>query len=264
MTRAAAIMLGALAASLVAAARPPDASASVLCLVRKKSLVVRDQCKAREEQLTPDRQAELGLAGPPGVPGTPGPATGGLRVIDAVGREVGVVTNTYGYAGVVTVVGAMTLPGRSAPEFVTGQVDGNGLMVDSSCRDFAQFYETPTCQGQAYTDCTFGGCANEPGTFFARPIFHESTATGCFVGEPSEAKEATFFRRSRMLGSTVLQLNQQCRFLNGGTLIGVPVACKRNFLCADCCIPGQSVRSLVPVHSFDASLLGTPQFRLIR
>src|SRR5436190_23466404 len=111
MTRAAAIMLGALAVSLATAARPPDVSASVLCLVRKKSLVVRDECKPREETLTPDRQAELGLVGPPGVSGPPGPSTGGLRVIDAGGRDVGIVTRTDSYyGGTAQIVGQLTLP----------------------------------------------------------------------------------------------------------------------------------------------------------
>jgi hypothetical protein len=264
MTRAAAIMLGGLAASLVATARPPDAAASVLCQVRKKALVVRDQCKAREEPLTPERQAELGLVGAPGPSGPPGPSTGTLHVIDAVGRDVGVVirADTY-YGSTVQIVGQMTLPGRSAPQFVIGQVDGNGLQSDFSCRDTANYYETPTCEGQAYADCRFGDCEAIPGTYFAQPILHQSSTTGCFFGEPSETKEGDFFRRVRTTGRSVLEVNQQCRFGRGGTLVSVPVECKRGLLCADCCVPAPG-RSLIPVHSFDASLLGTPRFRLAR
>jgi len=261
MTRAAAIMLGALAVSLVTAARPPDASASVLCLVHKKSLVVRDQCKAREETLTPERQAELGLVGPPGPSGPLGPATGSLRVIDAVGRDVGLVTRVGGYYGDVEIVGQLTLPGRSAPDFVIGQVDADGLLRDRSCDEVAPWYETSTCDGQAYADCRFGTCEGIPGTFFAQPILYQSSTTGCFFGDPSETRQGDFFLRRQLFGTTVQQLNQQCLFFNQGTVLGQPVPCKRGGFCVDCCIPAPG-RSLIPVHSFDASLLGTPRFRL--
>jgi hypothetical protein len=262
MTRVAAIVLG-LVVSLVATARPPDVAASMLCQVRNKALVVRDQCKARERPLTPDRQAELGLVGPPGPAGQPGPPAGVLRVIDAVGRDVGVVIRTGGYySASAELVGQMTLPGRSASQFVIGQVDGNGLQSDFTCRDVAVFYETSMCQGQAYADCGFGDCETVPGTYFAQPILSDGSATGCFFGEPSEIKQGDFFRRRTSFGSTVLQVNQQC-FFSGGRVVSVPVQCKRGLFCADCCIPAAN-RSLVPVHRFDASLLGTPQFRLSR
>src|SRR5689334_16635126 len=180
MTRTAAIVLGGLAATLVAAARPPDAAASVLCKVRNKALVVRDQCKPREEQLTPDRQAELGLTGPPGPSGPPGPATGGLHVIDAVGREVGLVVGTHGYYGSVQIVTELTLPGRSTPQFVVGEVDGNGLQKAFECRDIAEYFKTSTCDGQEYASCDDGQCALTPGEFFAEPLSYRSSTTGCF------------------------------------------------------------------------------------
>src|SRR5688572_929222 len=127
MTRTVGLALGCVAASLVAAAYPSDVAASVLCQVRKKALVVRDACKPREELVTTARQEELGLGGPTGPAGPPGPSTGGLRVIDAVGREVGIVTGTNGYYGSAQIVTELTLPGRSAPEFVVAEVDGTGL-----------------------------------------------------------------------------------------------------------------------------------------
>jgi len=263
MTRAVAVMLGALVVSLVAAGRPPDASASVLCLVRKKSLVVRDQCRAREETLTADRKGGLGLTGPPGSAGVPGPATGSLRVIDAVGREVGLVIDTNSYSASARIVGVTTLPGRSTPEFFIAQVDGTGLQNQFGCRDIAEFFETSTCDGPAYADCSFGDCESVPGSFFAQPILYESSATGCFFGDPSEARSGTFFRRSRVLGTSVASLNQQCRNFSEGTLVSPPVRCHGSLFCADCCAAQPaSGRLLTPVHSIDASLLGTPQFRL--
>jgi hypothetical protein len=118
MSRTVALALGFVAAWLTAVACPSDVAASVLCQVRNRALVVRDACKAREQLVTPDRQTELGLGGPAGPAGPPGPATGGLRVIDAVGREVGLVTGTNGYYGSAQIVTELTLPGRSAQEFV--------------------------------------------------------------------------------------------------------------------------------------------------
>ena len=71
---------------------------------------MRDQCKAREQQVTPDQQAELGLVGPRGPAGRLGPAAGTLHLIDAGGRDVGVVMQTHSYDGSsVDFVGEMTL-----------------------------------------------------------------------------------------------------------------------------------------------------------
>ena len=194
MTRAAAIVLGGLAASFVATARPPDAVASVLCQVRKKALVVRDQCKAREELLTPDRQAELGLVGPRGPVGAPGPSTGGLRVIDAVGRDVGVVTRTGSYYGATAqIVGQLTLPGRSEPQFVIGEVDGNGLSADFSCRNSAIFYETSTCRDRRMPIA---------GSAIARPSRGRSSRNrSAMKARPPDASSATPSETSRRASS---------------------------------------------------------------
>jgi len=146
-------------------------------------------------------------------------------------------------------------------EVDASQVDADGLLRDRSCDEVAPWYETSTCDGQAYADCRFGTCEGIPGTFFAQPILYQSSTTGCFFGDPSETRQGDFFLRRQLFGTTVQQLNQQCLFFNQGTVLGQPVPCKRGGFCVDCCIPAPG-RSLIPVHSFDASLLGTPRFRL--
>jgi hypothetical protein len=264
MTRTAAIVLGGLAVSLLAPTRPPDAVASVLCQVRRKALVVRDQCKPNEQALTPDRQAELGLVGPQGPAGPPGPATGALRVVDSAGREVGLVIRAGSYYGAsAQIVGELTLPGRGGPEFVTAEVDGNGLQKANTCSDIATYFRTSTCLGQAYADCSFGDCETTPGSFFAQPLFYQSTATGCFLGDASEIEPGgSAFRRRLVRGSSVADAARSCR-LAGGTMMAPATPCKPTLplFCGQCCAPA-SPRTLVPTHSFDASLLGTPLFRL--
>src|SRR5437773_5732508 len=95
--------------------------ASILCKTRKGGLVVRDRCKRKEVQLGADQLAALGLKGdlgpqgPPGVPGPPGPpgpSGGGLHVVDANGRDVGLVTevgkvSSYGYYGTTATTTSM-------------------------------------------------------------------------------------------------------------------------------------------------------------
>src|SRR5690242_3086418 len=91
-----------LALGIVDADLGSRASASVLCAVRHKALVVRDVCKPREETITPDHQLELGMGGAEGPSGPRGPAVHELKVLDAVGHQVGlVIGGTDPYTGTV-------------------------------------------------------------------------------------------------------------------------------------------------------------------
>ena len=166
------------------------------------------------------------------------------------------------YSGSAQVVTERTLPGRGAPEFVIGDLDGNGLVPGNDCDDVAVYFKTSTCQGQAYSDCRDGECSLTPGEFLAQPILRQSSATGCFFGEPSEAEQGSFFRRFATSGATPSELTRNCQF-SGGTIVTIPTRCFKGstFLCAQCCGSGGN-RTVVPVHTFDQSLLGTPQFRL--
>jgi hypothetical protein len=140
-------------------------------------------------------------------------------------------------------------------------VDGTGLQKAFECKDVANYFKTPTCDGQAYASCDDGECSLTPGEFFAQPLSYLSSATGCFFGEPSEAEVADFFRRIGIAASSAADITRVCRS-TGGTVVTVPQPCRRNtFLCADCCTPA-GTRLRLPVHTFDASLLGTPRFRL--
>ena len=69
---------------LMALASP--GSADVLCKARNGVVVVRSACKRKETQLVPDA---LGLRGPQGAKGDPGPLGPGLTVHDANGALVG-------------------------------------------------------------------------------------------------------------------------------------------------------------------------------
>jgi len=264
MTRSGLILLALLAVALVE--RPAVVSASVLCRVKSKALVIRDVCKPREETITPAGQVELGMGGKVGPGGPPGPAVGSLRVLDADGDQVGIVTRTSGYYGTATVVGNRTLPTGSGPEFVIADVDARGLAGYSSCADVARLYRTPDCQGEALADCNNDSfaCSSVEGAFFARPLFRNDETTMCYVGDPSEIERGAFHRRFRTFGLTPGELVFRCQQVQG-TIVTVPFECRpgSGLLCADCC-QGARPAGAIPVHIVDASLVGTPPFRLSR
>src|SRR6187549_3871718 len=122
------------AASLLGVATEP-AAASVLCKSKKGGLLVRDACKKKEAPVLPGEIADLGLggggpgptgpagpvgpAGPQGLQGPaglPGSGGGGLTIVDAGGREVGIVTSIftsyYGSSG-AEVLRSVLAPGAS-------------------------------------------------------------------------------------------------------------------------------------------------------
>ena len=260
--RAVVIVVGVVAMGIVDAARPAVGVATELCRVRSKALVVRDVCRPREETLGPAQKAELGMEGPQGGRGTHGPSTGDLRVLDADGAEVGVVAGTEYYYGSATAVGRLTLPNASEPEFIVAQVDGHGLSAENECEDQAQAYRTSNCEGEAFVQC-FGDdeCARAP---FARPVLRNDAATACYIGDPSEAETGNFFRRFRVRGLTPISTIQSCTF-QGGTMVVPPAPCRpgSSVLCGQCCRSAPNI-TVLPLHFIDASLVGTPPFRLAR
>jgi hypothetical protein len=181
-------------------------------------------------------------------------------VIDAVGREVGLVTRRPGYYGSAQIVTELTLPGRSAPQFVVGEVDGTGLQKDFSCSDTRDFYKTPTCTGQAYAIVADGECELTPGEFFAQPILYQSTATGASSAihpRPSWPTSSSDPVRLHVAGASRAGLPIQRR--HAGV---VPVAAAaRGLFCADCCSPRRRPARDPGAH-VRREPLGTPQFRL--
>lgn len=264
MIRTSSSRLGLLAPLLALLTAPPTARASVLCEVRHKSLVVRDVCKARETPVTGDRQAELGLEGAPGPSGPPGPPSHDLRILDAASHEVGVVIGTSGYYGSAKTVGQVALPGASSQEFVLFEVDAHGLAPSTSCEDAATIYRSSDCTGQAFSDCSYGECSSVSGAFFARPVFRSTTGGACFFGDASEVERADFYSLRRLHGSSAQDIAARCAAAHG-TLVGPVALCvpPKPILCAPCCQAQRGIWAS-PMHLFDASLLGTPPFRLAR
>ena len=262
MTRTSrAIVLG-LVAALVA---PTVATASVLCRVRKRDLVVRDVCKPREETITVDRQRELGMGGAQGRAGAPGPRVGDLKVLDAVGHEVGVVTGTNTYYGTARVAAPLTLPGATSAEFFVFDIATNGLPEYASCDDLAQTYRTPDCQGERLMECdAYAACGPDDGAFFARQLGRDGATGVCYPGTASEFEQGNFYHRFRVRASSPSDLQAFCQ-ARGGTLVEPPALCvpSRPIYCAACCQPRTNV-GVVPLHHTDASILGTPPFRLVR
>jgi hypothetical protein len=243
---------------------PAGTSASVLCRTRTKTLVVRDTCKSREQVVTPQDQVDAGMQGPAGRPGPSGPDFRDLKVTDATGREVGVVTSLSGYYGAAVVVGSLAAPGSAGPEFWVFSVDGRGLAgQDSICSPDVQYFTSRDCTGDGFARCEYGACS-PTSEFFARPLFAKDAATVCYPGDASEVRHGNFFRRARDVAPTPAQAAAICAS-SGGTLLGPAVPCGINpgFYCAPCCQPVSDV-DVSPVHTFDASVVGTPPFRLSR
>ena len=99
----------------------------------------------------------------------------------------------------------------------------------------------------------------------ARPVFRQDATKACYLGDASQAETGDFFQRFRARGTTPAQTVEFCQ-LRGGTIVGPVVSCglgPRVLFCGPCCRPFSNLTAR-PVYFFDASLVGTPPFRLAR
>ena len=163
--------VGVLLAAAGLAMAPLSAEASVLCVAKKGALIVRsERCKAKETALDPGAAGlrgpqgpggSQGPTGPPGPAGLPGTETG-LRVVDAVGGEVGAVFSggSYGAVAVARQVRVDTPDGPKDEWFIL-QVSGAGFRQTASPRSFV--YVTENCAGTRYLQSYYGSIApDEP------------------------------------------------------------------------------------------------------
>src|SRR2546427_3672286 len=148
------------------------AGATVLCKTKKGGLVVRDTCKPKELRLDADQiglkgdkgdpgpassAAPPGPPGPPGAQGPPGPrgAMGppgrGLRVVDANGQEVGLISSLGSYGAVAARQLTIPTPQGTQDEWFLLSVDAGGFRRAVYGATFA--YTASNCTGTRY----FGG-----------------------------------------------------------------------------------------------------------
>jgi hypothetical protein len=255
-------MRGLALGALVLALLPATAGASVLCQARR-ALIVREQCKTTELQVTPDRARELGLEGRQGSRGPAGPPTTDLKVLDATGGEVGVVVGTADYYGSATVVANMPLlgAGTGASPYYVLEMTKRGLREFPSCESMS-VYRTPTCDGDAYFNCDYGDCGSVAGAFFASRLVRGDEATACHPGAPSQFVSGTFYFRSRAISSTPAGAAAVC-LQRGGRVVGSASPCFQGLVCVPCCRVRRS-DGAVPLHRVDTSALGPAPFRLGR
>lgn len=257
------LALGLLAAGLSGVTLPAETLASTLCRTRTKTLIVRESCKRNEQAITPDQQVDLGFRGPPGPTGPVGVPLADLKVLDASGHEVGLVISTSSYQGTAEVVGALTVPGSPGSEFFLFSVNAQGVSTpNSTCSTLAQYFRTSDCTGEAFASCEYGNCSSVSGAFLARPLFPQDSTTVCYLGAAAEFQRGDFYQLFRFPAPTPQQAAAACT-ATGGSLVGPAVLCKRVLYCAPCCRLERSV-GVAPVHTLDASLVGTPPFRLSR
>jgi len=263
--RRTALLLVAIAPVLVG--RPSSAVASVLCKNLHGGLLVRDACRRREETLTPPRIDELGLRGPAGQAGPPGPQGGGLHVVDASGGEVGIVTSLHSaYYGTqyATVVRRMQLPDGAAPEFVLFSVTPSGLATSEyACASYyGTYHRDPDCSGPELVRCEYGGCSSAAGAFLYLPLTPKLDGTACYVRGGAEFERGDFYREFRIEAASSAQVAQECAD-SGGTVTTPVAACDGSYFCAQCCAIQHAV-GVAPRRAVDLTTVGTPPFRLAR
>jgi len=306
----AALVGGALGTFL--ASRPADAA---LCKTPKGGLLVRDKCKGKEVTLGPDQTSGLGLqgprgpqgpAGPPGaaglngaggpqgpsgVQGPPGPtgppgrdgaSGGGLSVVDASGKDVGIVTSLFAYYGSSSA--GVTRFVESQNEWFIFSVDTTGFRKNVYGSDFQ--YTTSGCTGTRYfqVNCDVGGCA--PPLARNAGIEPDDGTTATFSRE-SERQTAQYYSVSVLSnanadGALLACTNPPPTLRPPGVVLGAPFPCPDNGpgpqVCVDCCVPHFSIlgpaagqqatptpSDAAPVHTFSVSDFGLqPPFKLKR
>jgi hypothetical protein len=267
----AALGLGALAA-------PGEGAATVLCQTKKGGMVIRDNCKKKEKPVTPGMIGQLGLEGPAGVsgpqgpagpqgpPGPMGPGGGGLSVVDANGKDVGIVSSvSSGYYGSnATVIRQITAPGASAPEFFSFGVTTAGITTSSDYYGYGAFAGS-NCTGAKYTlvDCSYGAC-DSPAMLDSLSV--DSNLIASF-SRTSEHVHGNYSTQNQVSASTAAGVTQACaQMKNPGTIQGTVAPCPQNptMFCGTCCTPVPDTDA-APVHTIDLSTLGLkPPFKLNR
>jgi len=215
-----------------------------------------------------------GAAGPKGDTGDPGPpgpgGGGGLRVVDATGKEVGAVLDAGEFA--TKVIRQVTLPNGPGPEWFLFFVDGGGFKARYSGYYDYFLYAQPNCGGNRYEYDYYGAAANPLAIDVS---IGEDGVTGLF-GRPSEAKLQQYYRKLLISDPSPAGAFLQCTtdvFSLPGSVIGDDFPCEFNpsLVCVNCCQPrgrqfvGPRPESLSPVREMDVSDFGlAPPFKIER
>jgi hypothetical protein len=258
--------------AIAALAMPTPSDATSLCKTKKGGLVIRETCKKKEVQVDAALLGDLGLQGPPGPQGpagpggSAGPSGGGLSVVDASGRDVGIVSSIgFGYYGgtFTNVLRELTAPGAAGPEFFHFGVNSNGFVTGDDYYSYYGTFTTSDCTGTEYTfvDCEYGACD-------VPPMFHSLSIDSQQIGtfsRPSEHVRGTYFSRHQFSSNSADIVAANCTAQHG-TIIGTIAACENNpgYMCGLCCVPNEDIDA-APQHSIDLSTLGlTAPFKLRR
>jgi hypothetical protein len=261
--------------TIAALTMPAPSDATSLCKTKKGGLVIRETCKKKEVQVDAAMLGELGLvgpagpqgpAGPAGPGGSAGPSGGGLSVVDASGRDVGIVASIgFGYYGgtFTNVLREMTAGGASSSEFFHFGVNYNGFATFDDYYSYYGTFATSNCTGTeyAYVDCEYGAC-DVPPMFHSLSIDSDLMAT---FSRPGERVHGNYFSRYQISSASADIITANCT-AQGGTIVGTIAACENspNNLCGLCCSPENDIDA-APLYSIDLSTLGlTPPFKLRR
>jgi hypothetical protein len=232
-------------------------SHAALCRGKKGVLSLRDECRRPQQ--------------PVDVLGTGSP-----RIVDAVGREVGLVTSLDFLADAI-VLRSVTLPDKSRTEWIVLPVTPDGFAPRSLDARPIQFeYATANCTGTRFLPAEEYSGITRP--TFARVLFREPGKTGGFFTRREELVTQQYYGKYEQPVVPGADPAEACTDRDSGAppaaLVEGPHPCGYNAdeTCVACCGPVFDFASKQPIvgigapaYAFDpATLELTPPFSLSR
>jgi hypothetical protein len=207
---------------------PTVGNAVVFCEKKSGAVIVRDACKAKEQQMDLSLFGAMGAPGAPGAPGATGP---GVFVVDANGATVGAMVDELN-------VFLAPLSSRVVRQLGS---DAVSLPVDP----MAGFPETLAPPPVAFAN---PGCTGA--IFVVPPPYPPGTSMALAVAtviHDSVAYYAVGVGATQAYGSYITFFVPPATCTGGG---GTPVGVD------GCCIPSAGSTTLSPARSFDLATLG--------
>ena len=227
-----------LAVGVMLVVAPSGGDAAVFCTKRSGAVVVRDACKAREQQMD---LSQFGAVGAPGTPGAAGSTGPGVFVVDANGALVGPVIDEL---NIFLPPLSSRIARRLGNDVVSIPVDpAAGFPESVAPPPPPVFFASPGCTGQLFlTPPPF-----PPGTSMAMGVtmlIHDSVAYYALGAGATQA-----------YASVLVFFIAPATCTGGG---GTPVGSD------GCCVPSAGSTTLSPAGSFDLGTLGlVPPFHAV-
>jgi len=192
-----------------------------------------------------------------------GPPGRGLRVVDANGQEVGLISSLGSYGATAARQITIPTPQGTQDEWFLLSVDAGGFRRAVYGATFV--YTASNCTGTRYFGGYYGSVSP---TELAHSVTIDSDGITGLYARGVESQTQQYYSLRQSFGSTPDEATMFC-MQQGGVPIGSPVLCTTSsppgFYCVECCFTLDPNTRAAPVHQLDLSALGlTPPFRLQR